>query len=208
MTSTVRSTPLPFTEEHRDCLQEVCNVAMGAAGESLANFTKVFVNLSIPKIRYINPKEIPLSLTSLADEHPVSGVVQPFLLDGNEAYSLVVITEPSFRDLSETAERSLNTDADAIELLKELSNTINHTCLPHLAEMMDTTVAIDDADIFALHIPLPELRLHDIAGWDHVVSIEINYHLENHPFNCDLLLLLPDAMVERLTDGLELLLQN
>ncbi len=200
--------PLPFNEEHRDCLQEVCNIAMGAAGESLANFAKVFVNLSIPKIRYIDPKEIPDSLSSLEGDYDVSGVVQSFNMDGKEAFSLVVITEPSFKDLSLSAQRELETEEDASKLLKELSTTINKTCLPRLAEMMETELEFSEPDIFALHVPLNELRLHDIAGWDHVVSIEINYHLEDHPFNCDLLLLLPDDMVERLVDALESLLAD
>lgn len=208
------SQPLPLSEEHRDCLQEVCNIAMGAAGESLANFAQVFVNLSIPKIRYIDPKEIPESLSSLQGEYNVSGVVQSFTLygeetlNGEEAFALVVITEPSFQDLSATAGRVLNSQADAENLLKELSATINRTCLPRLAELMETQLDYSEPDIFAHNIALSDLRLYDIAGWDHVVSIEINYHLENHPFNCDLLLLLPDDMVERLRDALELLLAD
>jgi len=206
--SSSSSNSLPFTEEHRDCLQEVCNVAMGAAGESLAYFAKVFVNLSIPKIRYINPQEIPGSLASLEGEHPVSGVMQPFQIGGEEAFALIVITDPSFSDLSSTAQHNLSSEDDAINLLIELSSTINHTCLPRLAEMMETELQFNEPNIFALHVPLKDLRLHDIAGWDHVVSIEINYHFENHPFNCDLLLLLPDAMVEALKDALDSLLSD
>ena len=200
--------PLPLSEEQRDCLQEVCNVAMGAAGESLANFTNVFVNLSIPKIRYIDPQEIPASLQSLGGEHSVSGVVQAFQMNGEEGFSLVVITEPSFTDLSTTAGRDLNNRADAEALLKDLCLTINRTCLPRLAEMMATQVLVQEPQIFAHQIPLAALRLHDITGWQQLLSIEINYHLENHSFNCDLLLLLPKAMVERLADALESLLAD
>ena len=48
----------------------------------------------------------------------------------------------------------------------------------------------------ALNVALEQLQLQDIAGWDSAISIEINYHLENHPFNCDLLLLFPDQAVD------------
>ena len=37
-----------LTEEQRDCLQEVTNVAMGQAGDNLARLLDTFVILSIP----------------------------------------------------------------------------------------------------------------------------------------------------------------
>ncbi len=200
--------PLPFTEEHRDCLQEICNVAMGAAGESLAAFANVFVNLSIPKIRYIAPKELAEALESLQGGDNVSGVVQRFGLDERDSYSLIVITEPSFHDLASSAGRSLQTEEDSIELLKELSELVNKTCLSRLAETMENTLSLQAPEVLALHVPLNEMSLDDIATSDRVVSVEINYHLEHHPFNCDLLLLLPDAVVNPLVDALESLLAD
>ena len=46
--------------------------------------------------------------------------------------------------------------------------------------------------------PLEALQLQDIAGWDTAISIEINYHLEDHPFNCDLLLLFNDQSADEI----------
>lgn len=199
---------LPFSEEHRDCLQEICNIAMGAAGESLANFANVFVNLSIPKIRYIDPNQIKEALVSLEGSDKVSAVVQRFHIDSQQAFALVVITEPSFNDLAASAGRELSCEREAEQLLRDLSHTINNTCLPRLAEMMESSFGCDNPQVLSLHVPLDELSLQDIAGWDHVISVEINYHLENHPFNCDLLLLLPDNMVGQLVDALESLLND
>ena len=199
---------LPFSEEHRDCLQEICNIAMGAAGESLANFANVFVNLSIPKIRYIDPDQIKEALVSLEGGDNVSAVVQRFFMDNQHAYALVVVTEPSFNDLASSAGRTLTCEEESEQLLKDLSQTINNTCLPRLAEMMESEFHCETPQVLSLHVPLEQLSLQDIAGWDHVISIEINYHLENHPFNCDLLLLLPDSMVDHLVDGLESLLSD
>lgn len=207
------SSPLPFSEEHRDCLQEVCNVAMGAAGESLAEFAHVFVNLSIPKIRYIQPQEIKEALASLDIGTRVSAVAQSFQMDrfenhGASAYALVVITEPSFNDLAQTSGRVLNTEAERIQLLSDLSQCINRTCLPRLAEMMESAIEFSDPEVLALHVPLDDLQVSKKTGWDYVVSVEINYHLEHHPFNCDLLLLLPNPMVKPLVNTLEALLAD
>ncbi len=200
------SSPLPFSEEHRDCLQEVCNIAMGAAGESLADFAKVFVNLSIPKIRYIQPKEIAEALTSLEGEPSVSSAVHIFSMGEHGGYALVVISDAGFEDLAKSVGRPAESDEDAAALLNELTLTINKTCLNHLAEMMETECEFYQPDILSLRVPLGEIKLDDIAGWNKVVSIEINYHLEHRPFNCDLLLLLPDVVVDELVAALESLL--
>ncbi len=43
--------PKQYSEDQRDCLQEIVNVAMGQAGDSLARLLEVFVTLSVPKIQ-------------------------------------------------------------------------------------------------------------------------------------------------------------
>ncbi|GAB1256723.1 hypothetical protein [Aurantivibrio plasticivorans] len=199
---------LPFSEEHRDCLQELCNVAMGAAGESLADFAKVFVNLSIPKIRYIQPSQISEALSSLHGVDRVSSAAQFFSMGEHGGYSMVVITDPSFEDLASTTGRELVNDEARKQLLLDLTLCINNTCLPQLAELMESSIEVCEPDLLSLHVPLEQLAFTDIASWDHVVSVEINYHLEDHPFNCDLLLLLPDEVVEALVEALESLLND
>ena len=56
---------LALTEDQRDCLQEVVNVAMGQAGDSLARFLEVFIHLSVPRIRQVARRTVcrPLALT-------------------------------------------------------------------------------------------------------------------------------------------------
>jgi hypothetical protein len=61
-------------------------------------------------------------------------------------------------------------------------------------------------EVVTLHSPLHEFSFADILGWDSVVSAEINYHLENHPFNCDLLLLFPESGIEDMKMRLDALL--
>ncbi len=186
----------PFTEEQRDCLQELTNVAMGAAGESLAAFTKTFVNLSIPVVRAFHPSKISKGLAHVETGENVSAVVQPFSLSEHECFALVVITENSFSDLAQFTGRWVDNETVAGELLGDLARTLNDTCLSGMSEMMDMTLDVEQPDVIALNIALDQLRLQDIAGWDSAISIEINYHLEDHPFNCDLLLLFPDQALD------------
>ena len=216
MTSNTHQLPLPLSEDQRDCLQEIANVAMGAAGESLAGLTKSFVELSIPVIRAIRPAQIPMALRSLAngDEggqetgKKVSAVAQAFRTSATDGYALVVITEPSFNDLARASGRNIDSDAVAAELLLELASTINNTCLPGLAETLESAVEIDDPEVLSLHVDLADLHFDTISTWERAVSVEINYHLEQHPFNCDLLLLYPEAAIDNLRQALDRLLED
>lgn len=202
------SDTLPITEDQRDCLQEVSNVAMGAAAEALAAFSKVFVELSIPQIRYIKPEALPEALASLQGGDLISGVVQEYKIGSLQAYALTMITEPSFQDLSQQTGLPMTSDDDAIALLTRLSETINDICLPGLAEQFGGVEVefVGKAKVAALHQPLAEVTLGEINQWPHVLTTEINYHLEGHPFNCDLLLVTPDSSLSQLAPALDSLL--
>jgi chemotaxis protein CheY-P-specific phosphatase CheC len=188
----------PFSEDQRDCLQELTNVAMGAAGESLAAFTNTFVTLSIPVISAFQPSEISVGLKSVQTGENVSAVAQPFQLGDIECYALVVITESSFTDLAQFTGRWVDNESVAGELLTDMAKTLNDTCLNGMSEMMDLPLCVETPDVVALNTPLEALQLQDIAGWDTAISIEINYHLEDHPFNCDLLLLFNDQSADEI----------
>ena len=74
-----------LTEEQRDCLQEITNVAMGQAGDRLARLLDVFVVLSIPHVSVLNPTDISMTLHSLnhdSDDQRVHGVCQGFIGGG------------------------------------------------------------------------------------------------------------------------------
>lgn len=197
----------PFTEDQRDCLQEISNVAMGAAGEKLAEFSKVFVELSIPVVRSINSQDLVDALVSLQGLEAVSGVVQPFEFGSISGCALVAITESSFRDLAQQRDAAIDSDEDAQALLVQLTETITHTCLPMLAEQLDVAAPVLGApEVASLHVPLAEFHITQVASWTRLTTVEINYHLEGHPFNCDLLLMLPDSATAALCSTLDTLL--
>jgi hypothetical protein len=94
-------------------------------------------------------------------------------------------------------------DDDGIKLLlHDLCETINKTCFDRLGEMIDNPVETGSPSINNMHVPLESIQLEAIANAHQLVSVEINYHIENHPFSCDLLLLFPEDTLEELTNVL------
>lgn len=69
---------LNLSEDHRDCIQEVTNVAMGQAGDKLARLLDTFVVLSIPHIAVMAPSDVAMALQAIDSNKSVSGVCQVY----------------------------------------------------------------------------------------------------------------------------------
>ncbi|MDD2291996.1 MAG: hypothetical protein PHV52_06945 [Aliarcobacter sp.] len=66
---------ITLTEDERDCLQELMNVAYGSATAAITEILDAFAQLSIPKIQIINADELKDYLSNelnLDVEHLVS----------------------------------------------------------------------------------------------------------------------------------------
>ena len=201
------SLSLPLNEDQRDCLQEITNVAMGAAAESLADFTHTFVNLPIPCIRCVDSSTLIESLKQVEGYERLSSISQLFKLSGLNCYALIVINDESIDDLARITGRSLDDDEGVKSLLGDLCNTINKTCFDRFADMIEEPINTDSPVVNSLHVPLESIQLEAVLNSPQLVTVEINYHIENHPFNCDLLLLFPDDTLPELTNVLDKLLE-
>lgn len=100
------SATVHLSEDYRDCLQEVTNVAMGQAADRLARLLDTFVVLSIPHIEILSPADIAMALHSLDGSSSVSGVCQGFIGGGIAGEAILLFNDTSFSDLA----RLLNYD--------------------------------------------------------------------------------------------------
>lgn len=196
------SLALPLNEDQRDCLQEITNVAMGAAGESLAVFTDTFVHLPIPCIRCVDSVDLVDSLKQVEGYECLSAISQPFKFSGLNCYALIVINDESITDLARFTGRSLEDDEGIKNLLHDLCSTINNSCFDSLGEMLENPVERTCPTVNSLHVPLESIQMEEIAESHQLLSVEINYHIEDHPFNCDLVLLFPEDTLPELTEVL------
>lgn len=185
--------PLPFDEDCRDALQEVSNVAMGVAGESLAQLTNSFVQLSIPQIRYLEAGQLSVALGNLPVQTPVSVVGCPAALADEDVYALVAVADSSFQDLGQQMARDVSSDGAQQALLLDIAQTLLSACLPELSVQLEAPASAAPAEIsvLAMHTPVDACAVPALDFSAGMLSVEINYHLEAHAFNCDLVLLFP-----------------
>lgn len=200
--------PALLTEEYRDCLQEVTNVAMGQAGDRLARLLDTFVVLSIPHIEVMSPRDIAMALNSIDSNDQVSGVCQGFIGGGIAGEAVLLFHDTSFADLARLQNYDDELDEQAErELLMDTTNVLFGACLKGLAEQIDMTFSFGPPMVLGQHQRLDELFNPETVLWKHALVTEINYRLEGYNVNCDLLLILTEASIDLLRKKLDYLLE-
>lgn len=198
---------LPLSEDQRDCLQEITNVAVGAAAESLADLTHHFVCLPIPVIRCVDTETLIAAFDEIEINTPTSTISEQCMVGDIPCQALVLVDEVSVNSLGNAVANDVKTNDDSRALLQDLYLTLSDTCFDRLGEIFEAPVARQQSKVAGLNVPPESFDLKNVIDSQHMVAVEIHYHTEGHPFNCHLLLLFPDSAVERLTDNLDRLLR-
>jgi len=208
------SEELALTEDQRDCLQEVVNVAMGQAADSLARFLEVFIHLSVPRIRLVKKEALGIELERLVEgDSVVSGVSQGFYHaeDGNgvKGEAIVVFGDSSFAELADLLDYDEELDDSAErELLMDVANILNAACLNGIGEQIEIELAFSPPGLLGQHVPIGDLLKNDQQAWTHALLVEISYTLENRTFNCTMFLLMPGTSILVVKDALDELLED
>ena len=202
-----------FTEDQRDYLQEICNIGMGQAGKSLSVLFDQYVTLSVPSIEIFSAKNLITTLKRLIPAEQISAVRQGFythVVDPNICGESITIF--SNTDVDQLAQL-IDLDEEVTfeveqEILLEISNIINGACLSGIAEQISERFFSTPPSMMGQSIIIENLLNQDHLIWDHALSIKIQYSVEQHSFQCDLLLLMPDSSVEYLQNVLNRLIDE
>ncbi len=202
------SSVLNISEDHRDALQEVSNVAMGQAGDKLARLLDTFVVLSIPHIEVMEPSDIVMAMHAIDSNEAVSGVCQGFTGGGITGEAMLLFSDTSFTDLAKLMDYHDELDDQAErELLMDATNVLFGACLNGIAEQIDMEFSYGPPMVLGQHQRLSELFNMENARWQHALVTEISYKLEGYSVNCDMLIVMTDDSIERLLLKLDYLLE-
>lgn len=203
-----------LSEDQRDCLQEIVNVAMGQAGDSLARYLETFIQLSVPKIRLVESSELIPELKKMSDGAEfISAVRQGFFtVKGNaqiRGEAIVVFGDESFHELADLLAYDGDLSAqDKTELLLEVANILSNACLIGLAEQMDVELGFSPPSVIGQNITVHQVVDSEQLNWSRALFVEIKYTLEQRSFNCSLLLMMPGEAIDAVTATLDLLLAD
>ena len=190
---------MALSEDQRDCLQEICNVAMGQAGDSLARLLGAFVHLSIPAIEVVSAQRLAAAVAGEGERGHVIGA-QRF------GEALVLYAEPGIDEL----QRVLADSGERIDpsrlTLADVTGVLAGTCVEALVTQLCEQVQLGTPRMLGA-AEQKQLLAQPRAGHDSLM-VSIHYELESGRFTCDLVLLLDEAAGERLLASLDSMLAD
>jgi|TARA_Y100000310_G_scaffold321335_1_gene378817 chemotaxis protein CheY-P-specific phosphatase CheC len=204
---------IEFTADQKDGFEEIVNIGMGRAGDSLARLLGVFVELTAPSIRFILSDNIGVELNDLIGVDTVSGVRQGFFgAEGNTGIygeAITIFTDTSFNELTVLLAFDDDlTERGKQELLLDISNLLNGACLNGIADQLDDVLGYSAPCVIGQEIPIYELLDQENLNWEHALVLKVNYRVEDRSFTCDLLLLMPEKAIESLVSKIDSILEK
>lgn len=176
-----------LTEDQRDALQELMNIAMGQAAERLARLTNTMVTLSVPFI------------------HPLIREQDNLLIPDHLRRSSMIVTRQSFLGelrgevfvcfgsmgadkLAELLGYSDGGPAQQEELMLDVTNILSGACISGLAKQVAIQVSYDAPSIL-VHREESANALNELNLNEHLAMVlEIRFEVQAHQFSCDLLI--------------------
>ncbi|MFQ5659404.1 MAG: response regulator [Gammaproteobacteria bacterium] len=178
-----------------DCYQEIANVAMGQAADLLARLLNVFVVLPAPRVNIFEASELHMALQLAGSKDTFSAVCQGYIGDGIAGEALLIFSDSSFPDIAKLMKyEGMIDDAVEIELLMDVSSILIGACLKGIADQLDMTFSQGHPVVLGQHFKVSDL-IKTSPHSRNTLAIEINYKIENHNIDCDLLLLFTEDTI-------------
>ncbi len=191
-----------LTEDERDILQELMNVAYGNATAVVADMLDAFASLSIPKISIMQTEKLLETFDTLKSTSYFFST-QAFSGEFN-GESAFFINKESAENLAKHLE--LESPEDIDDAILELTNVLTSSLTTKLAEEMDTVVSFSLPNIS--QVPLEEI--HDVATfkqYSQVIVIDTDLNFEDQQINGKIFILTKDESIQWLKTKLNTILE-
>jgi len=194
-----------LTEDEKDVLQELMNVAYGNATAVVADMLDAFASLSIPNIHIMPVQELLLTFSQLKSK---SYFFSTQAFNGEfSGESAFFITEESAKNLSKHLELESAEDLD--DAILELTNVLTSSLTSKLAQEMQTEVNFSLPSVF--QVPLEDIEdMETFQSYSQVIVIDTDLNFEDQQINGKIFILTKDESIQwlktKLNDILELLI--
>lgn len=192
------STEFVLTADQRDALQELMNISMGQAANSLAHLIETKIGISIPKIASVTPEQLFSMISAQADANYTR---QSFLGDiHGEVMS--VVSQQGLCEVGTLLEYDAPlSENDTQEIILELSNILAGACLAGLSEQLALSTNLNMPTLFS-----PRKANFEEFQWSNSLVMEVQFDIEISSFSMRVVFCLDDASLDRLTQTLDELL--
>ncbi|REL30503.1 chemotaxis protein [Thalassotalea euphylliae] len=196
-----------LTEDQQDCLQELINVAMGQASDQLARYLDSFVYLTVPNIALVNGQK--LSNDLVANEASMAVVSQGFFgYEGIRGEALLVYQHKDSDRIGDL----LGYEPDELsveEQLIDISSILTTTFLNVFASQIENQLSYSAPKLLADSKGTLSAHLTQLSfDWDTALTVNINYQVTDYSFNCEMILLIPEAAIDNIKTVIDRILAD
>ncbi|QTA86912.1 CheC domain-containing protein [Desulfonema magnum] len=136
-----------FSDEEKDILQEIMNIAFGNATADLGEVIDIYVELSAPSIQILGIGDIPDYLTDRMKLHPETSIVAQNFWGDFKGYGILVLPNRTGRSLIAILDDGEPNDFEMKpiagqerEVLMEVGNILIGACVGKVCELLNTFV--------------------------------------------------------------------
>lgn len=191
----------------RDACQEIANVAMGRAADLLAKLLDVFVLLPIPNVNVLEVSELTMTLKATEEHSKVSALCQGFIGAGIAGEALLLFHDSSFKDMAKLMGLANPEDTNTeMEVMIDTGNVLIGAFLNGISEQLHMKFSQSHPVVLGRHCTVNDLIHDNSEKWSRTLAMEINYRIEDHDIQCDLLLLFTEDSLPTLNYKLGYLL--
>ncbi len=191
-----------LTEDEKDVLQELMNVAYGNATAVIAEMLDAFASLSIPNIKVMQVSELMERFNQLKDSSYFFST-QAFMGEFN-GESAFFIDEESANNLAKHLELESIEDLD--DAILELTNVLTSSLTTRLAQEMDTEVSFALPSISK--VPLNEIANVDtFLQYSQVIVIDTDLNFEDQMIHGKIFILTKDESIQWLRERIHTILE-
>jgi chemotaxis protein CheC len=185
-----------LTEDERDCLQELMNIAYGSATAAITEILDTFANLSIPRIEIIDSNELKnyifdnldLELEHLVSIQQINGTISGenmFIIDKQSAINIAYKFGLEDNEIN---------DNEISDIVLEITNILSSSTISKLAEDMHTNVCFS-APIIKNLTSMNQLNNLLVSKFEKVIIISTELKFEELNIKAKLFILTTDNSI-------------
>ncbi|MEO1938665.1 MAG: chemotaxis protein CheX [Sulfurimonas sp.] len=194
---------ITLTEDEKDVLQELMNIAYGSATAVVADMLDAFASLSIPNIQVLTMHELFETFDKLKNSSYFFAT-QAFSGEFN-GESAFFINEESAQNLATHLEIESKEDLD--DAILELTNVLTSSLTTQLAAEMGSEVIFSLPSIFK--VPLQEIEnVETFQLYSQVIVIDTDLNFQDQKIHGKIFILTKDESIQWLKTKLNIILEQ
>jgi chemotaxis protein CheC len=201
-----------LTEDRRDALQEVANLAMGQAATRLARLLDGFIELSVPRVKLVAVSDAADALREMTGiDDTVSAVRQGFRSD-IKGEALVICRSDGVEQLcalvNDPYARSNYEAVSQKELMFDVANLLTGACVSSILDQLGRTPVFSAPGLLGDAMTLEEVFQPSVLQWEVALLVEVNFALEDQSFRAHLVMLMAEESIRHMNGALDELLSS